>query len=81
MDEGGSTVPKSVGFARHAWVAQPVKCPALDFGPGYDLRVSSQGCEIEPYTELCSGCGAYFKDYLSVSPLPLPRFLSKDNKF
>ena len=35
----GKIVVRNMGIHRGAWVAQPVRRPALDFGSGLDLRV------------------------------------------
>ena len=40
-------------LSRHAWVAQLVECPALDFGSGHDLTVR----EFEPRVGLHAGHG------------------------
>ena len=46
---------------RSAWVAQPVKCPTLDFG---------SGSEIEPHAGLCARHGGCLGFSLSLPPPP-----------
>ena len=58
------------------WVAQSVKHPTVDFGPGHDLMT----CEFEPRIGLCTDSvePAWDSFYPSLSAsLPLALYLSK----
>ena len=58
---------------RGTWVAQSVKRPTLDFGPGQDLTVR----EFKPLIELCTDSTEPAWDSLSLSlSLLLPHSLS-----
>ena len=67
---------KNVFFPRGAWVAQSVKCPALDFGSGLDLMVRGSSPAF--------GSALTVQSLLGIFSLPLSRplpasalFLSK----
>ena len=49
-------------------MAQLVKRPTLDFGPGHDVTV----CRMELHVRLCADRGENAGDSLSLSPCPSP---------
>ena len=63
IGSGSSKRLIKIFWNRDTWVAQSVKCPALDFGSGHDPTVG----EIEPCIGLCADSAEPAWDSLSLS--------------
>ena len=59
------------------WVAQSVKCPALDFGSGHDLTVRGVEPRVGLHADSCSLFGIHSLSLSFLLPLPSLHSFSK----